>query len=144
MRMLATLTLILTPFLACAAPDRGQSDMPVEKDPGPVRAMGNEPFWHVDLSEDDGLVYSRLGEESITFPYAAPEMTGEAPVAYAYGPIADATGAHTIQLIIVDEPCQDTMADLVHPMTSIVTLDGEELRGCARPLEVAAGGFSVE
>lgn len=137
MRATTSLATIAALLIACAAPD-SETDAPVTADvPDPVRAMGNEPFWNVDISSDGGLVYTRLGEESIQFPYLEPEISVDPP-AFTYGPVEDASGAHILKVTIIEEPCPDTMADQVHPMTSSATIDGEELRGCARPAEVPA------
>lgn len=135
MRIRATLVLIATPLIACDVSGRPDTTATVEAQPS-VRAAGNEPFWNVDISQEGGLVYNRLGDEPIVFPFIAPEITTGDRTAYAYGPVEDATGAHVIRVVITDEPCQDTMADQVHPMTSSATVDGEELYGCARPLEL--------
>lgn len=107
--------------------------------PAFLRAFGNEPFWHVDILEEGGLVYNRLGEDSISFPYVAPVVGEGEEGVRTYGPVNDATGDHRIFVVIVEQPCQDTMADQVHPMSASVTVDGEDLRGCARPMVAPAG-----
>lgn len=95
----------------------------------PLRAFGNEPFWNVTISVEGNIVYSRLGEADIAFPVEAPLETDSTLV---FGPLKDPTGEHRITVVLHGGPCQDTMADIVHPMLARVVIDGEELSGCAR------------
>jgi uncharacterized membrane protein len=105
-----------------------------------LRAFGNEPFWNVTLSAADGIVYGRLGEADISFPYEAPhEATGN-PTTLVFGPVPDRTAQHEIEVQVTDEECPDTMADVIHPMRAKVIVDGEELLGCARALDEAPPG----
>jgi len=112
--------------LACTA---SAPDLPA------LRAFGNEPFWNVTLSEADGILYSRLGEEPIAFPYQPPSHPGGDATTRSFGPLRDDSGEHQIEIRIAEEDCQDTMADAVHPLRATVTVDGEELTGCARHLD---------
>jgi uncharacterized membrane protein len=97
-----------------------------------LRAFGNEPFWNVTIPAGDSIVYSRLGEADISFPLEVPLETDSTLV---YGPLSDNSGQHEIVVRLYRGDCQDTMADQVHPMRASVTVDGEELSGCARWLE---------
>lgn len=132
MRLLGTFTAL---FLvgACGTPQPETPD--AETSPAPaseIRAFGNEPFWSVLISDAGGIVYSRLGEEDIAFPYDSPSYATRDALRSTIGPLEDTAGEHTIEIVISEEPCQDTMADTVHPMRAIVVVDDEELRGCAR------------
>jgi uncharacterized membrane protein len=132
MRLLGTLTAL---FLvgACGTPEPETPD--AEASPAPaseIRAFGNEPFWSVLISESGGILYSRLGDEDVVFPYESPSYATRDALRSTIGPLEDVPGEHMIQIVISEEPCQDTMADTVHPMRAIVVVDGEELRGCAR------------
>lgn len=98
-----------------------------------VRAFGNEPFWSVTISATGGIVYGRLGEEDILFPAAAPRIS-ESGNGFTFGPVKSDSGEHEIEIRILEEDCQDTMADIVHPMRSTVMLDGVTHSGCARDL----------
>ncbi len=119
-----TVSIVLT--LACTA---SALELPA------LRAFGNEPFWNVTLSEADGILYSRLGEEPIAFPYQAPSHPAADATIRLFGPLRDDSGEHRIEIRIAEGDCQDTMADAVHPMRATVTVDGEELTGCARRLD---------
>ncbi len=132
MRLLGTLTAL---FLvgACGTPEPETPG--AETSPAPaseIRAFGNEPFWSVLISESGGILYSRLGDEDVVFPYESPSYATRDALRSTIGPLEDVPGEHMIQIVISEEPCQDTMADTVHPMRAIVVVDGEELRGCAR------------
>ena len=114
---------------ACApTPESTAIDAP------PLRAFGNEPFWNVELPVEGDIVYSRLGEPGITFPRVAPTTARDSVTTLVYGPVADSSGNHAIEVRIVEEDCPDTMADVVHPMRATAVVDGETLHGCARPL----------
>lgn len=97
----------------------------------PIRAFGNEPFWTVEISPERGIVYARLGEPEVAFPFVAPERSDAGSVR-VYGPVEDGTECHRIRMRVLERECRDTMADVVHPLTATVTIDGETLKGCAR------------
>lgn len=121
---LTTVSIVLS--LACT---------PASSDAPALRAFGNEPFWNVTVSDEDGIEYARLGEEKIAFPYQAPSHPTGAGGTRLYGPLHDGSAGHEIEIRIREEDCQDTMADIVHPMRATVIVDGEELTGCARRLD---------
>lgn len=98
-----------------------------------LRAFGNEPFWNVTISVDDGIAFGLMGEPDIRFAYQSPAPFGD-PTTLGYGPLKDDSGRHEIHIQVSEEDCQDTMADVVHPMRSYVNLDGIEFVGCARLL----------
>ena len=123
-RNLAVTTLVVL-GLACGRSESGTRGL---------RAFGNEPFWNVTLSAN-GIVYGRLGEADISFPYESPVHAGDESATQVFGPLTDISGHHEIEVRIWPEDCQDTMADAVHPMRATVRLDGEELTGCARQLD---------
>lgn len=100
-----------------------------------LRAFGNEPFWNVAISVDSGMVYARLGEPGVRFPYAAPTTPDDSVPTLDFGPVTDPSGEHEIEVRIEEHECPDTMADIVHPMRATAVVDGEELSGCARPLD---------
>ena len=119
----ATASIVLG--LACGSADQGTTTL---------RAFGNEPFWNVTVSDTGGIVYERLGEEGVIFPYQAPRHLADDGTTLLFGPLRTGSGEHEIEMRVSQEDCQDTMADAVHPMRATVILDGEELTGCARRL----------
>lgn len=112
----------------------GTTPEPTVADAPPIRAFGNEPFWNVELSSEGGIVYSRLGEPGVTFPWVPPTTLPDSATTLVYGPVADSSESHEIEVRIVEEDCPDTMADIIHALRATVVLDGETLHGCARPL----------
>jgi len=130
--VIATLLLVA----ACGTPEAGTpgAETAPARASG-IRAFGNEPFWNVVISEAGGIIYSRLGDEDVAFPYEPPSYAERDVLILTIGPLEDAAGEHTIEIVISVEPCQDTMADAVHPLRAIVVVDGEKLRGCARRSE---------
>jgi uncharacterized membrane protein len=121
--------ILVSASLSCGSPGAEVPDL---------RAFGNEPFWSVTIPTADSIVYGRMGEVDIPFPYEGSEYV-EGDSIFVLGPIHDATGQHEIEIRISTQDCQDTMADVVHPMRALVTIDGEELSGCARQDSVAMG-----
>ena len=131
MRQKTVAALLLVLSTACGPP---------EAETTALSAFGNEPFWNVTLSAADGIVYGRLGEADISFPYDTPQEAVGDPTIRVFGPVRDSTGRHEIQVQVTYEECPDTMADVIHPMRAKVVVDGEELLGCARVLDAAPPG----
>lgn len=131
MRQKTATALLVVLSMACGSPE--------PETPG-FRAFGNEPFWNVTLSVADGIVYGRMGEADMRFPYQAPHDAAGGSAIRVFGPVLDSTGLHQIEIRISEGDCQDTMADVVHPMRARVVVDGEELVGCARSLDDAPPG----
>ena len=90
------------------------------------RAFGNEPFWHVDISEES-IRFSLLGEPDLVFPYRAP-IRSSAGILYDSRTDTD----HQIEIILREQQCSDTMADATYEYTARVVLDGQDYFGCAR------------
>ena len=98
--------------------------MPVLPPGVTLRALGNEPFWHVDVSPNSVRV-GRLGFDDLEFPTAGPVSENGAR---RWSGEAD---GHRFQLVVEQEGCSDTMADRTYPFTARLTLDEQELIGCA-------------
>lgn len=87
--------------------------------------MGNEPNWNIQI-KPSGITWFLMGAPKITFPYKRPTDKGDAVV------FQSASEMNNITITIRKEACQDSMADVVHPFTSEVKVDGTTFRGCAR------------
>ena len=98
--------------------------MPVLPPGVTLRALGNEPFWHVDVSPTSIRV-GRLGFDDLEFPTAGPVSESGAR---RWSGEAD---GHRFQLVVEQEGCSDTMADRTYPFTARLTLDEQDLIGCA-------------
>jgi heat shock protein HslJ/membrane-bound inhibitor of C-type lysozyme len=93
------------------------------------RAVGQEPGWLLEIAEGRWIhLAADYGERVIHVPAPAPIEAGGATVYDAR------TEAHALRVEIERTPCQDTMSGESFPATVRVTLDGQEYRGCGRPL----------
>ena len=104
--------------------------MPVLPPGVTLRALGNEPFWHVDVSPTSVRV-GRLGFDDLEFPTTSLVSENRAR---SWSGEAD---GHRFQLVVEQEECSDTMVDRTYPFTARLTLDEQELIGCA--LEAPGG-----
>lgn len=96
---------------------------------GTVRALGNEPFWHVELAPA-GITYSRMGEEPLTGPATDPTVTGNMAVWQTTLP--DQTA---LSVTLTGTDCSDGMSDRVYPLAAQVKVGDETLEGCAATVE---------
>ena len=138
-------TVILAAFAgllvtACGADDtatQGAADTAVDKVlkigevslSGTVRALGNEPFWHVELAPA-GITYSRMGEDPLTGPVTDPTVTGNMAVWQTTLP--DQTA---LSVTLTGTDCSDGMSDRVYPLAAQVKVGDETLEGCAATVE---------
>ena len=91
----------------------------------PVRALGTEPFWSVDITRD-ALVYTRVDQA----PQRAPNhgATVQGTVA-TYATSTDLQQALNVMLIATE--CSDGMSDRTYPLTARVEIGQDTLSGCA-------------
>ena len=93
------------------------------------RAMGNEPFWNVEISRR-GLAFSEMGrDDRILFPYSPPTFFGEQII---YRSQIRGQQPRTIVVRLEEEACSDSMADATFGFTASVKIDDRTLVGCAR------------
>lgn len=145
---------------ACGAPETPRRDAPAEPaapaesaspgaaattvDPAPpstagagtaasfpltFRALGTEPFWAVHVND-------------ATLRFMTPEDQEGTVVPFTRAPAADDEVAldamlkgRELHLLGRIAECSDGMSDRVYPYTITLTLDGETMNGCARPME---------
>jgi uncharacterized membrane protein len=91
----------------------------------PVRALGTEPFWGVDIA-DGALTLTGVDRPEQRFAAGAPELVGTTAV--WRGEAADGAAA-TLTLIATE--CSDGMSDRVYPLTARFEAGETELAGCA-------------
>lgn len=94
-----------------------------------LAAMGNEPFWSVDI-EPAGLTYKPMDGETFTVGHDGPEVTGN--VAVWTGQTA---GGQKLVVTVTGTDCSDTMSDRTYPLTARVEVDDKILVGCAASKE---------
>lgn len=106
------------------AEPEGEGRIPSLPDHVLLRALGNEPFWTVDVER--GVVrITRLGNDDLEFPGAESVPDGTSRT------WSGENEEHRFELTIEEEPCPDTMVDRTYPLTALLTLDAQQLNGCA-------------
>ena len=95
----------------------------------PLRAIGTEPFWGVDITPQS-LVYTAVDHPGLTVANPGPTVQGTTAV-YAAG----GTGGQTLVVTLIATECSDGMSDRVYPLTARVELGSTKLNGCAAPVE---------
>lgn len=94
----------------------------------PLRALGTEPFWAVDVTDGTRLTLTRPDHPAATFEAPGATITPGRAVW-----MARAADARAMTLTLFVSECSDGMSDRRYPMTAEVELSGETLRGCAIP-----------
>lgn len=101
----------------------------------PVRALGTEPFWSVELTATE-LVYSGVDRPEQRAPRPANEIAGTTAT------FESVTAAGTaISIMLAATECSDGMSDRIYPLSAIVRIGDETLTGCAASTAaIMAGG----
>jgi putative lipoprotein len=95
-----------------------------------LRAVGNEPGWHLEIHHDKILLVSDYGAANHEF--ATPEpVEDQAARATTY---RTANDSHSLTLLLEGRRCTDTMSGEEFEVAVTVTLNGRMLKGCGRPL----------
>lgn len=92
---------------------------------GPVRALGTEPFWSVELTGTE-LVYTTPESPAQRAPQPSPLVQGTTATYEAE--TADGTA---LSVTLIATECSDGMSDRTYPLTAMVKLGEQELTGCA-------------
>ncbi len=91
----------------------------------PVRALGTEPFWSVELTGTE-LVYATAG---------SPEQRARQPNPMVQGTTAtweaETADGTTLSVTLIATECSDGMSDRTYPLTAMVKLGEQDLTGCA-------------
>lgn len=91
----------------------------------PVRILGTEPFWTIDLTGTE-LVYSGPDRPEQRAPQPAPTLQGTVATYEA----ETSTGGQ-ISIMLTATECSDGMSDRTYPLTALVEVGDEKLSGCA-------------
>jgi len=92
------------------------------------RALGNEPFWQVEISKR-GFAFSEMSREGrVLFPYAPPSFADNQII---YRSQTGGIGGTALLVKLRDRPCVDTMADARFSYQAEVEIEGKTLQGCA-------------
>jgi putative lipoprotein len=98
-----------------------------------VQASGNEPFWRLDI-RDEGILLSELGSEDRLFSPAtgSSEEGGLRRFRGAAEAEAGQEAGASINVVIEERACRDSMSGAYFSFSARVEVDGRELVGCAR------------
>ena len=91
----------------------------------PLRALGTEPFWAVELTGSE-MVYSGVDRPEQRAPQNPPVLQGTIAI------WESTTGAgHPLKVTLTATDCGDGMSSRIYPLTAMVEIGGETLLGCA-------------
>lgn len=91
----------------------------------PLRVLGTEPFWAVDITPQ-GLTYSGVDRPEQKAANPGPALQGTVAVWTAQ------TAAKTpLVVTVMATDCSDGMSDRTYPLTAKVEIGGDNLTGCA-------------
>ncbi|GAA0209062.1 putative membrane protein [Brevundimonas nasdae] len=99
----------------------------------PVRAVGTEPFWSVDITRD-GLTYTRVDQPTRRAPNRGVTVQGTVAT---FATSTDIKEALNVTLIATE--CSDGMSDRVYPLTARVEIGNDTLTGCAASTSAIMG-----
>lgn len=91
----------------------------------PVRALGTEPFWSLELNGTD-MIYTSPEPGELRAPQPAALVQGTVSVFEA----ATSDGS-PMKVTLSATECSDGMSDRTYPLTAIVELGERTLTGCA-------------
>ncbi|MBC8053885.1 MAG: hypothetical protein H7Y13_12540 [Sphingobacteriaceae bacterium] len=91
-------------------------------------ALGNEPFWSLDIIPSEKIIALKdVGsEKTYVFPYKAAKSTGNT---FTYEVSNDRK--QLMRVLITKETCGDGMSDRKYNYSAQVTINGKTLKGCA-------------
>lgn len=93
----------------------------------PVRALGTEPFWGVEITPD-ALIYTRVDQPAQRAPNRGATVQGTVAT------FASSTDLNqALNVVLIATECSDGMSDRTYPLTARVEIGGDELTGCAAP-----------
>jgi uncharacterized membrane protein len=108
----------------------------------PVRALGTEPFWGVELTGTE-IVYAGVDRPEQRAPQPRPVVQGTTASFEA-----ETAAGTPISVMLAATECSDGMSDRTYPLSAIVRIGEETLTGCAASVAaiMAAGesGLVVE
>lgn len=91
----------------------------------PLRALGTEPFWGVEITPEE-LVYSGVDRPEMKMANPGPSFQDGVIIIAASDPAGEA-----FTVTLREAQCSDGMSDRVYPLEAEVLYKGETLKGCA-------------
>ena len=93
----------------------------------PVRALGTEPFWGVEITPD-ALIYTRVDQPTQRAPNHGATVQGTVAT------FASSTNLNkALNVVLIATECSDGMSDRTYPLTAKVEIGDDTLTGCAAP-----------
>lgn len=91
-------------------------------------AIGNEPFWSVDIIPNEELIVLKdVGKDKVyRFPYKPANRNGKLMLYQTSNDLND-----TLTITIREESCSDGMSDNAYSYFAEVNINGKLLKGCA-------------
>lgn len=121
--------------LAACSPADEPSPPPAQPEPAPmlggvdlgqpIRALGTEPFWGVELTGTE-IVYTGVDRPEQRAPQPEPLVQGTT-ANYE----AETSAGTPISVMLAATECSDGMSDRTYPLSAIVRIGDEVLTGCA-------------
>ena len=143
-RLFAALSVLA---LAACSPAEAPAPPPAAPEPAPVlggvdlakpvRALGTEPFWSVELTGTE-MVYTTPEPPGQRAPQPDPVVQGTTATWEAE--TADGTA---LRVTLIATECSDGMSDRLYPLTARVELGEETLNGCGTTPEALAQAPAV-
>ena len=91
----------------------------------PVRALGTEPFWSVEITPD-ALIYTRVDQPTQRAPNRGATVQGTVAT------FASSTDLNqALNVVLIATECSDGMSDRVYPLTARVEIGDDTMTGCA-------------
>lgn len=102
-------------------------------------ARGNEPGWHVEVS-DTAISFSSMEGETFSIEPVPEPVRAEDIEVYT-----GAAGDEAFTLVAIDKICTDNMSGMPFPKAVVVTIGERALVGCGGdPLSLLVGDWKVE
>ncbi len=119
------------PFMTCTTSPKEKSWQAARIRGVDFRALGQEPGWHLEITEGKQIRYvGSYGQDTVFTPVPNSKQTVAGQTVYEAQ-----TEAHSLRIEISDELCTDSMSGFQFPFKVTITVDGETYRGCGRTLE---------
>jgi len=116
----------LVALVACAAACQPAPVMFGGIDLGkPMRALGTEPFWGVEI-RPDAIVFTGVDRPDFRAPNPGARLQGAVAIIAA----KDVAGAELV-ITLRPDTCSDGMSDFVYPLGAEIVFGGDTLTGCA-------------
>jgi uncharacterized membrane protein len=90
---------------------------------------GNEPFWQLQISQNENLIdfYKPMENKTIHFLYTPPVIKNDI-ITYLAN---DENSKNSISIILKKEKCSDGMSEIEYNYSAEIILNGNKFKGCA-------------